>query len=107
MESLETRVCNIVRLTLICSEVEQLVGCIDGVIGDISTFVPAHTLLTETPCVVGFLICWKGTAFDDSFGLFQLSSVECLWRWEGGEEGGSEEVMEGAHCSIVMGRGDT
>ena len=33
--------------------------------------------------------------------------MEGLWRWERGDEGGSEEVIEGAHRSIVGGRSDS
>ena len=69
--------------------------------------MPTNTLLTEAPPVVRFLIRWKGTALANSFGRFQLLDVESLWRREGGEEGGSEEVIEGAHRSVVRGRSDT
>ena len=34
------------------------------------------------------------------------TTLEYLWRWEGGEEGGSEDVIESTSRSIVGGWSD-
>ena len=90
------------KLTLICDEIEEQVGVVNGSIADTSTFLcpPTHTLLTEAPpTVCPVLVQRVRTAADGAW-----TPRECLRGREGGEEGGSEKVVEGAWCSVVRKR---
>ena len=87
------------ELTFISDEIQAQIGVVNCGIADVSTFFrpPAHALLAEAPPTVRPIFVKRvGAAAGDARGPW-----ESLRGWEGGEEGGSEEMMEGTCCSVV------
>jgi hypothetical protein len=64
--------------------------------------IRAHTIITEASGTVRAIVRRIGAGFTRP-----RSSEETTQGREGGEEGGREEVVERAVCSVVRGRSDT